>query len=407
MWWRYWPNHDVFGSCLMAVCLWVSGDAGTKSFLHALEWFESVRPKRQTTFGLRVAGWIVSLCIGGALIFVTLAKTGAIDRYVDQAHITIKRTDGLLTMSRADLTDVQLVEKPETWQTYNILRRNFRRKFCQIKGLQHDVCGSSLLDQPTAPLHQPIAREKWAKQYNLNDSQKNSFFAELENGFRAEWRTEFGRQIALLPKIDLEKRDLRAVLGWGLFMNGADLTEANFQAGWLPNAQFQGASLESVRFQEANLENAAFQGAFLRTADFWGAQMVGATFQGANLIGADFHDTDITNANFQDTTFKDVRQVWSAIAHGADFRGANGLTQNMLKNVIGDDTTLLYSNEGHVLNVWSCLEDFVLSPHMESMMRRANFRNRRSVVRKDWICSDDNPRRAVGTTLHPDAPRPN
>jgi uncharacterized protein YjbI with pentapeptide repeats len=451
-WWLYWPAHDAFGAVLIAVCLWVSMDACIKSSLHAQEWLEggqSSRPKP-----LRYAGWAISLIFGVGLVFVTLAKTGVIEH------------DGYLEMARADLTEQELVQRPAGWLDYASARRTYRSEFCAARGLSVTVCGMSPIDQAETPINQDVARTNWAKTFGLSPEQHANYFYDLEASFQSAWHEEYGVQISLLPNLSLRGRDLRNVLGEHAFMNGADmrdavlqganlrsaemqgvnLEDAQLQGADLEEAQLQGADLEDAQLQGANLTEAEFQGADLEDANFldailqnavlqganlrgamlqgvnlWNANLEGAYLRGAELQGADLrfanledaelsfaklHGADLTRANLKNTRWPGTI-IGAITAHNADFRGAANLTQLKLKRVIGNESTLLYSNEGLTLNVWSCWDKEDVPENLNSLLSRNLAGGNLFALKEKWICSEDNPRRAVGTTLHPDKPRPN
>jgi hypothetical protein len=130
-------------------------------------------------------------------------------------------------------------------------------------------------------------------------------------------------------------------------------------------------------------------------ADLAGARMEGAVLWEARMEGADLRGAWMGGANLR----------------GADLRGARGLTQEQLANVIGDESTLLPDDPP--LHVWTCLTDppdradlFLRTRRLPGRLFFRQDHDARAALRAQWLCGPDNPRRETGTPLALDAPRP-
>jgi hypothetical protein len=171
-------------------------------------------------------------------------------------------------------------------------------------------------------------------------------------------------------------------------LQGADLTLARLEEANLMGARLEGANLGGVRLDGANLEGARLEGANLQVARLDGANLSGADFRRSNWLGA-------------------LKRP--ALAWGADFRGAQELTQAQLDNVIGDDGTLLPEGNapdtGEPFHVWNCWE--TPAPELDQIIAAVGGRSADpAVLRVALLCRPDNPRRKAGTPLALDAPYP-
>lgn len=372
---------------------------------------------------------------------------------------------GALALQQADLTEKELVVRPAGMLDYASARRVYRGVFCKSRGVAADVCGMSPQDQSEPPINQAAARSNWAKPYGLNVAEIETYFNDLETSFQSAWFAEHKLQMSSLQNLSLRGRDLRNAQGAQLFLNGADLREVNLQGAYLQSAEMQGVNLEDAQLHGADLEEAQLQGADLEDAQLQGADLTEVNLQGADLEDVNFLDAKLQNAVLQGANLRGAMlqgvNLWNAdlgganlqaaelqrvdlrfanlesaemsfvklqgadlthanlknthwlgapfgaiLAHNADFRGTTDLTQPMLKGVIGNEGTLLYSDEGLTLNVWSCWEPENVPDNFEALVEESQSSRSAYAVRKQWLCSEDNPRRAVGTTLHPDAPYP-
>jgi hypothetical protein len=93
----------------------------------------------------------------------------------------------------------------------------------------------------------------------------------------------------------------------------------------------------------------------------------------------------------------------------ADLRGAEGLTQAQLENVIGDAATLLpdspADDTGEPYRVYTCWTD--PPGNLDDLIDHvAPWDEAGEALRAEWLCGPDNPRRPTGTPLALDAPYP-
>ena len=96
-----------------------------------------------------------------------------------------------------------------------------------------------------------------------------------------------------------------------------------------------GARLEGADLGGARLEGANLSGARLEGADLGGARLEGANLSEARLEGADLR------ARISGDQTGPAHQIRASPAQFADFRGAQGLTQDQLDQLIGNEHTLL------------------------------------------------------------------
>ena len=107
--------------------------------------------------------------------------------------------------------------------------------------------------------------------------------------------------------------------------------------------------MRRARLEGANLSEARLEGANLRGARLEGANLCRARLEGANLALADLRRSNWAGASNR-----------ASPAQFADFRGAQGLTQAQLEDLIGNAGTLLARRHapdtGEPFYVWSCWE---------------------------------------------------
>ena len=135
-----------------------------------------------------------------------------------------------------------------------------------------------------------------------------------------------------LEKANLEEADLQRAYLKRANLSGANLQEAKLQGANLSEAllfeakllkaNLQGANLSEVKLLKANL-----QGANLKEANLQGANLEEANLQEANLIFADIQEADLQGANLKEAnlTFAKLREVnlQSANLQGANLSWAN------------------------------------------------------------------------------------
>ncbi len=134
---------------------------------------------------------------------------------------------------------------------------------------------------------------------------------------------------------NLARADLRVAN-----LSGANLTFANLELAVCIAANLQGVAAEGVSLRRAFLRHSNLQ-----RASFVNADLQGSDLQGATLLNVNFHDTDLMEADLRGANFKGVlfleADLQGADLRGADLRGAHRLTQEQIKETIGDETTQL------------------------------------------------------------------
>lgn len=154
-----------------------------------------------------------------------------------------------------------------------------------------------------------------------NASRANFSFANLDNAVIVEANLEFAdfsEASAIGANFSFSKLS-------NAFLNGVDfsLSEMNY-------TDLSGSSFIQAIFFQASLEGAKLRFSDLSQASFNMANLSHAQFEHAVLLGADFRETQWHEAS-----------LFSTAVYDADFRGATGLTQRMLNNTVGNETTLL------------------------------------------------------------------
>ena len=142
---------------------------------------------------------------------------------------------------------------------------------------------------------------------------------------------------ANLEEADLQRADLKRANLSGANLQEADLLGANLQEAKLQGANLSEALLFEAKLLKANLQGANLsevkllkanlQGANLKEANLQGANLKEANLQEANLIFADIQEADLVGANLKEAnlTFAKLREVnlQSANLQGANLSGAN------------------------------------------------------------------------------------
>jgi uncharacterized protein YjbI with pentapeptide repeats len=403
-WWRSMPAHNLAMTTLIGGCLLLTvflALTGRRTFTRLLK-TRTTDTERTKTSAPREAprtirlGWLRTLFLGLAVALVLVIGTGrskwegvydtacnvanaSID-WVEAQGLTLFDADILengqvrreaqkvqedwvsgafarLNLVSADLAEVELVPRPADWRDHDEARRLFRVTWCERQGLPLDVCGPFDPDATEAVWLRDQRRNAWCEEELRNafpaqqpdrDTQPaeptepeempqdcEAMFAGLDSGLADAWTVERGVQLAALPALDLRGRDLR---------------KARMDRAFLPAADLRDARLEGANLRNARLEGADLKGARLEGVDSWGARLEGANLEDARLEGADLSLSRLEGAYLSSTTLQ------YAIAQGADFGGARGLTQDQLATVIGDEDTRLPADAktGAPLHVWSC-----------------------------------------------------
>jgi uncharacterized protein YjbI with pentapeptide repeats len=373
-----------------------------------------------------------------------------------------------IPLAGIDLAGATLVPLPPDWRTPETARTAFRETWCRRQGMDMAVCDHFPVADRPLPFYALQERERWCGTHPpFQGLDCAAVFTWLDQRFRAEWEEERTSTIANLPKLDLSGRDLRRAFGagvtlvganasgarlegadlvdarlesadlsgaqlaraalWGARLDGADLTRANLEGAVLEGAHLEEAILEEAdlartvfgdawltgaNLAKARLDEADLSGAWLERADLSGAELEGtsllkARLQGAILLGARLDGTDLSEALLVGADLVGA-EIQASQAQFADFRGAKGLTQSQLDEVIGNDGTLLPDGNapdtGQPLYVWSCWDS--APPEIDRIVAVAvdPFKGE-ATLRAEFVCGPDNPRRKTGTPCAVELPR--
>jgi uncharacterized protein YjbI with pentapeptide repeats len=357
-------------------------------------------------------------------------------------------------LARTDLEGVELVDLPEAWRTPETARAAFRKAWCEREGLSMAVCDHPpSLDRPT-PATRAAARTEWCSSEGTDAAACRSQFDDLDARFEAAWAEERSANIANLPRLTLAGRDLRNVAAaktslvdadlFGARLEGADLSGARLESANLFRARLEGADLFEARLERADLNEARLEGANfgaarlegadlvrarLKGADLFMARLEGADLGGAHLVGANFGEArleganlfrarlegaelfrarlegaDLRYANFRGSRNWTGASILATPAQFADFRGAQGLTQDQLDQMVGNGQTLL--PDTGTLTIPSCWKT---PPYgFNALVERVGGREPRrpGEIRAEFLCPEGQEPRRTGTRLPLDAPYP-
>jgi uncharacterized protein YjbI with pentapeptide repeats len=316
-------------------------------------------------------------------------------------------------LAATDLANAQLVTLSPDWHPPETARLAFREIWCRHEGLTMAVCGPPP-DRYTNPsLILLVERRAWCREHELaDDTACADHFTARDHAFLAEWQQAREAALDTLPGLDLRRRDLRGVYAPRASLIRADLEEARLEEADLKWARLEGADLYQARMERADLhwarlewadlpwasmESANLREARLEGADLQWARLEGAVLRRARLEGADLQWANLKSADW------DGAHLHSP-AHGADFRGGIGLTQEQLESVIGNEYTLLPHDPP--LRVYTCWTN---PPANLRVPREPRFMTNpdapREALRPEWLCGPDNPRRQTGTPCPPDLRR--
>ncbi|NOR63834.1 MAG: hypothetical protein GQ535_15265 [Rhodobacteraceae bacterium] len=134
-----------------------------------------------------------------------------------------------------------------------------------------------------------------------------------------------------MQKLDLSGLNLKNALLEGVIMQEANLIGAEMQKANLYEAEMQGANFIGTDMQRAELNEAKMQGAYLIMTKMQGANLSNANMQGAFLNGPKFdQSTNLTACVFT-----------SAAVRLVDFSAITTFTDDQVKLVFGDCSTIL------------------------------------------------------------------
>ena len=368
-WWRYWSAHEPVNTLIIGVAFVLSVYIALAS-LNAVS-IKLVAKNIFVRIGFNIGQFIVLLVL---VSFVGLMKTAGLEKVagkdppeytfagykdtfagfkasqwmVDLA-IPEETEDGFpilddngrpirpeLALAQADISEVELIPKPDNWRPYDDHKRRFRREWCAGEGLKPEVCGPLLRAGDEPPPHQIKARQIWAEEFGVSQGERVAFFADINRRFNEAWKIEREATIEALPNLNLQGKDLRNAFAFLSFLPGADLRKARLEGADLSFARLEGADLSDARLEradlsdarleradlsDARLERADLSGARLERADLSGARLEGADLrlarlEGANLFGARLERADLSRARLEGAVLSDAR------LEGADLRGA-------------------------------------------------------------------------------------
>jgi hypothetical protein len=101
----------------------------------------------------------------------------------------------------------------------------------------------------------------------------------------------------------------------GVYLQGADLSEAHLEGAVLQGAHLEGATLRGTHLEEANLFRAYLKDAYLRGAHLEQAKLRGTRMEGAYLLEAHLQGADLRNTFF-DSASNLERIILSDKKHG-------------------------------------------------------------------------------------------
>jgi len=213
--------------------------------------------------------------------------------------------------------------------------------------------------------------------------------------------TEARMEGAVLNRARMEGADLRQAQ-----MQGADLIWARMEGAVLSQARMEGAVLWKAWMEGAALSWARMEGAVLHQARMEGADLGGARMEGADLGGARMEGANLRRADLRSAEWAGGET--DAPAHSADLRGAVGLTQDQLDQMIGNSETLLPETlgDGSLPSIPSCWA--TPPPFLDPLIALLSSGNERLAdnLRAKFLCPEGTPPARTGTPLALDAPYP-
>jgi hypothetical protein len=311
------------------------------------------------------------------------------------------------------------VPLPADWRTTETARHAFRQAWCQREGLEMAICDHPETADRPRPGHVNPQRRGWCDRRsggetapaNYTGADCDAFFADLDRRFETAWEEERRTAVANRDRLHLSGLDLRRADAMGASMVGADLGGARLEGAYLSEARLEkvdlfrarleGAILSRARLEGADLTGARLEGAYLSEARLEKVSLVRARLEGADLNGARLEGTNLRYADFRQSKWAGASNRASP-AHFADYRGAQGLTQLQLEELIGNAGTLLsegLSDTGEPWYVWSCWEqppadlDWIVATAAGPLADDVA----RSALRVEFLCGPGNPRHRTGT----------
>jgi len=146
-----------------------------------------------------------------------------------------------------------------------------------------------------------------------------------------------------LSKLNLTRMNGQWIRGTGAKFIESQLYMANFTQSELNASSYARATADSSIFDRSNMLYTDFSDSIVRWASFKSATLNGSDFSRSDLSQSDLSNADLTftelkNANLSGSKFYDTKLEKANIS-GANFKGALGLTQNMLNSTCSNPNT--------------------------------------------------------------------
>ena len=443
MWTRSWVAHELWLSVLIAICLIVAIYAGV------LSWWKM----RADLGGHAPRAWLASILVIALcmpIVWLTLVNSSGlgpgqfrpgtyqvfeqslaerIAMYpnlgraelfgsdIERSISRVRRSVRLLgVIDSADLSEERLSTLSPDVANAEAARRAAWRANCREFGVPLLVCDVGFASHEKRPKSLERLRTTWCME--TLSALCGDFFVRMETIFDETWDAERRAAIDNQAKPDFSNRDLRAAnLSGGHFVGmsfiDADVSEANLADAELESATMENTQLVNTRLARANLRSANLRGAELggvrlraavltntqlSSADLTAASLVNVLGIGAILNGTTLFGANLTGADLRRTFWHNAR-LNAVLGHGVDFRGASGLTQRDLDQVIGSRRTLLPDTPdretGQPLYVLSCWRE--RPEHLDILLwRHSDFRTG-GYYESDFMCQSGEAPRKVGT----------
>ncbi|MEM9784439.1 MAG: pentapeptide repeat-containing protein [Pseudomonadota bacterium] len=466
-WWRSMPAHEEWLTLFIALCLLLALYVGFTNWWQMLNrmrgrdrspwsgWFWLKRPLGVMALALVIAvSWLrteaglqhtatrfaafIDTALGTTVsrdFDAQIAALPTLDTFTyGEGHWLIGRwleddlvfTENTWTpLSPTDLRAEDLTSKPADLRDFETARSRFRSVWCRRQGLVPEVCGQPATRAAPVPVHVAAKRDAWCSdgRYTAGDGRTDvpacaRFFSDLDTAFGNAWAEEWQVQLSAANRLDLRSRDLRTADVVGAFLTNADLSGARLEGANLVEARLEGANLFRARLEGANLVEARLEGANLFRARLEGADLRWARLEGADLREARLEGADLWGARLEGADLRGARlksASWAggptaAPAHDADFRAGEGLTQEMLSRIIGNERTLLPDtlapDTGAPFVIPSCWRE---PPEgFDAIVELAGLGIEPLIdqYRRDWRCPGEGPAPTTGTPWPADKPPP-
>ena len=146
-----------------------------------------------------------------------------------------------------------------------------------------------------------------------------------------------------LSKLNLSRMNGQWIRGTGAKFIESQLYMANFTQSELNASSYARATADSSIFDRSNMLYTDFSDSIVRWSSFKSATLNGSDFSRSDFSQSDLSDADLTfaelkNANFSDSKLYNTKLEKANIS-GTNFKGAQGLTQNMINSTCSNPHT--------------------------------------------------------------------